>query len=271
MNSFFACAFIADEFDRGHDPFLILAALVERSLVKGSFVNFFQLSDLQDRVDQDWGITVPIIILKKQIYSLKKSGVVEVINDRKTGRKTYSLIANPAAEKAIDENETRADQKYHRVVEVIEAVREKTYIGESSEKLLGIWLDSNPTDIANYKPISKANSELKTASIVIAKAMGLDSKKNSEFINDLTDLVVGDQVYRAIHETTQLQSELSQDEIEGAFTQKMSEVDLFLDVGILARLRGHYGPEMETASIELLDMARALGAGIRRSVIQLRS
>lgn len=263
MKSFLAYAFIANEFDRGHDPFLVLAALVERSLIKGGFVNLFQLSDLQDRVSQDWGIVVPIIILEKQVYSLKKPGVVDIFKDAKTGRKEYSLVANPAAEKSVDKNEALADQKYKRVVDAIEAVRVDAGIHESSEEILTIWLDSNPTGIADGKLVSGINRNLKTASIVMAKAMGLDTKRNSAFIDDLTDLVVGDQLYSAIHETTQLQSDMSQEEIDSIFEKKMSDVDLFLDVGILARLLGHYGPEMETASIELLDMARALGAGIK--------
>ncbi len=263
MKSFLAYAFIANEFDRGHDPLEILAALIERSLIKGNFTGYFHLPVVQAHVYRDWGFLVPIIILEKHLYALKNIGIVEIIKDSNSGRKKYSVIANPAAEKSVDDNELAAYEKYGRVIAAIEAVRLDAGIETSSEDLLSTWLDSNPSGVLDGTSVSSANRELKTASGIIAKAMGLDSKRNSAFIDDLTDLVVGDHLYLAIHETTQLQSDLSYDESANAFPKRMSDVDLFLDVGVLARLRGHYGSEMKTASIELLDMARALGAGVK--------
>jgi len=263
LKSFLAYTFIANEFDKGRDPLAILAAIIERSLLKGLFVKDFHLSDLRSRILEDWGLSVPISILETQVFSLRKSGIVEILTDSKSGRKNYSLTANSAAVELVDAGESAAKEKYARIVNKIDDARIALGIAGNGEEILSTWLDANPDGVARIWSISNSNRDLKIASSVIAKAMGLDANKNTAFIDDITDLVVGDQLYSAILETTQLQSDILASDEGSSAKKKMADVNIFLDVGILARLRGHFGQEMKLASTEFLDMAHALGAKIK--------
>jgi len=178
------------------------------------------------------------------VFSLRKSGIVEILTDSKSGRKNYSLTANSAAVELVDAGESAAKEKYARIVNKIDDARIALGIAGNGEEILSTWLDANPDGVARIGSISNSNRDLKIASSVIAKAMGLDANKNTAFIDDITDLVVGDQLYSAILETTQLQSDILASDEGSSAKKKMADVNIFLDVGILARLRGHFGQEM---------------------------
>jgi hypothetical protein len=80
--------------------------------------------------------------------------------------------------------------------------------------------------------------------------------RDEEALNDLTTIVAGDMLYRAVASISEWEYfDLEENEL----TRLMDKVKLFIDTGVLFRALGMMGEERQDATSELLEMARYVG------------
>jgi hypothetical protein len=84
----------------------------------------------------------------------------------------------------------------------------------------------------------------------------LDPDPNDTILDDITNLVVGDLLYKAISTISEGQS------IEG-IQRRMEGVSVFLDTGIIFRVLGYFGRIHHKAGLELLDICKATGCALK--------
>ena len=175
-------------------------------------------------------------------------------------KKAFRPITNKKATDEIREKEKETQKMYNHVVREIKAelIREEV-TNLTPHEVIERFLDSGGLAFIGGAAGSTAfvTADDLTANRIIAKVVNVfDPGKNNSILNDLTNLVVGDLLYKAI-------STVSEGEVEDALQRKMEGVSVYFDTGVLFRALGYFGRVRENAAIEFLDICKATGCTLK--------
>ena len=262
MKNLLAYAYLMTNFDNGaRSPLQVLERVVIRSLMNLSE----QQTALQVRgaVEKDWGITVPIKVIR---YTLGRLSGRQLVERRSGGTSTDDTFTPriPSEEKSIvKEHERAARQKYERFRKKVTATLFRDGMSErmTADEVIEDWLDKSSLSFLGSGGASRYNEgEALTVNRIIAKTLGVAGLEDEEAVSDLADLALGDALYRSLREITEF--ELDPDETSSSVSTAAArerDIQIYLDIGVVSRALGYYGDEQKVAVDEMFKMARESG------------
>ena len=238
--------------------------LARRALInwKSSHI---ELQELQQRVEEIWGLQIPQTVLRYLLPKLARQNLVEY----DANKKLYMPRSGAKFDPDLKAREEAARQLYRDVTQRISAaLQRESDLNMTAGELLETWLDTSAiaflggTNSAIF--VSKQEREINR---IIALSLELDAMDgpNQEFAEGLTKIALGDALYRAIKEISEFDhispnsAEDGSEELD--IGRPMDSVSVYLDTGILFRALGHFGPLFEDSAREFLGLCK--GAGCR--------
>lgn len=264
MKSLLAYAFLHTSFNEGlRSPLDILDRVVVRSLV---FSALPQITDIkcQSLVEKDWGIKVPVNVLRYTLGRLRSRGII-VFDKSGRAADEFVVVGASVVKDQIRLKEAAARAVYDRIKSNIDGwlMRDENRLNLSADEVLEKWLDDSATSFlggaADAKAVSRIDREVNK--VIVSAGKLLEPAPDEQFLQDLSELALGDVLYRSLRE-------IVDGEVEDISTKNdarlpMDDVSVYLDVGVLFRACGFFGARHEAAALELLDMARRTGCKLK--------
>jgi hypothetical protein len=253
-----AYAYLMANFDRGaKTPLQVLQGVVARSLARAKEDR--SASEISGDILGEWGLSIPIKVIRYSLSSLIGQDAVERKLNERRQEETFCSKMPLGLRVALDAEDKAAREKYDRIKSKVtaELFREKLNNKYSSDEVIEAWLDKSAISFLG-NDASARGPDFHDLEInrIIAKVIGLDRNVDEDALTDLTDLAVGDVLYRSLRELTEY--EVEQDSLPPS-TRHDKSVDVFLDVGIISRAFGYYGAEQKIAVEQMLKMMRDVG------------
>lgn len=260
MKNLLAYAYLMMNFDAGAcSPLQVLERVVVRSLRNTAGEQ--TLGQLRHAVEKDWGFTIPIKVIRYTLGRLSAQQRVHWEYDEGRLEDTYVLRMSEAEKINVKKQEQLARDKYERFRKKVTAVLFRENLGTkyTAGEVIEAWLDKSALSflgggLAAARPPS---AEDFTFNRIIAKTLGVSGQVDEEAISDLTDLALGDALYRSLKEITELDVDDQTGSRQAILTSK--SVQVFNDVGIVTRALGYLGEEQRIAAEEVFKMAREVG------------
>ena len=250
-NSIFAYAFLKAAYAEGaRNPLDALVPLVKRALM-GAKSTTIDAADIQKKIRTTLGLSIPINVVRYTFPILGKEGILRLNSNH-----IYELVSAGFNDESLDNIETQTRDRIIRVRKKLNRVfLDYDFNTFSPDEFLEAWLDSSSLSFfGGLNPAFNAtpkDRELNRLIYILVEKHDRDG----EFLSDLTEIVLGDAIYRAITAITEYEYTGTNSEIN----LKMSEVDVFFDTRYLMRVLGIGVPSMVTAARELLSLCKSTG------------
>jgi len=259
VKNLLAYAYLMMNFDAGaHSPLQVLERVVIRSLINAPERQ--SLSQIRSTIEADWGFTVPLKVVRYTMGKLAAQERVRWEYDESSLQDTYTVRMSDAERTRVKKDEQAAREKYERFRKKVAATifREGFQDKFNSEEVIEAWLDKSALSFLGGGETGHAPvADDFTYNRIIAKTLGVSGAEDEEAISDLTDLALGDALYRSVKEITEYELDDADDKTLPAYTAW--SVQVFIDVGIVARALGYHGEDQRTAADEMFKMARDVG------------
>jgi len=261
MKHLLAYAYLIVNFDRGaKTPLQVLNGVVARSLARSNAER--TAVEIVSDIQRDWGISVPIKVIRYALSGLVGQNSVERTLDERKQEERFRSKMPATMRAAMDAADKEARDKYERFKRKITAVlfREQLNNKYRADELIESWLNDSAISFlgSDDGPTKGADRTALEINKVVSKVIGLDTVIDEEAVGDLTDLAVGDVLYKSLKDITEY--ELENEEPAANSNRRL---DVYLDVGIISRAFGYYGVEQKVAVEEMFKMCRDLGFGIK--------
>ena len=236
--------------------------LVKRALreVKAGEIDQHKLQRVIRRI---FGLEIPLNVIRYTFPHLAKQGAIEL---RKPSFR-YHLIGAKFQDAKILEIEEEGRKQYQRLLAKVRSISSDHGIeGFRAEDVLEDWLDSSSLSfLGGNNPAYAAGNDEREINRIVAIAL-----TDPTFAKDLSDVAIGDALYRAIKEITEYAVEVKpekaaseDDQIKDAiaiYSSAMKGVALFFDTRFVLRILGYVADELSKAATELISLARQLDA-----------
>lgn len=250
-NSIFAYAFLKAAYAEGaRNPLDSLVPLVKRAFM-GAKSTTIDAGDIQKKIRATLGLNIPINVIRYTFPILGREGILRLNSNH-----IYELVSAGFNDEGLDNIETQTRERIGRVRKKLNRIFiDYDFDSYGPDEFLEAWLDrSSLSFFGGLNPAFNAtpkDRELNRLVYLIIEKHDPDG----EFLSDLTEIVLGDALYRAITAITEY--EYSGDNTE--ITLRMSEVKVFFDTRYLMRVLGIGTPSMVSAARELLSLCKSTG------------
>lgn len=216
-------------------------------------------------VAKRWGLRIPINIIIYNLRHLKQSGFIEAIKGK---YQNYLILPKIKEKGSLAEYEAAKEMYYRCANKISEYLMDNPsdYFSSNvagAEDLLKSWLDESALSFfGSGKSFAKSDLE---SNIIISRIIGVDDDgRDLEFAEDLAQIAIGDVLYSAVRELTEIEdfSAKPAPDGNGGSRKPMAGTLVALDVRLLLKLLGWYGPEQETAVSELVSLCRETGCSV---------
>jgi hypothetical protein len=253
-NPILAYAFLKATYgEHVRNPVDAVMPIVKRALFNYG-KNSIDSNKLQKKVAGSWGLEIPMNVIRYMLPKLWRLGILA--RDEKTH--LYTLSDPEYRDQAIVEAERIARETYGEVVGQLTSTCSDLGVKLTGDEVLEGWLDRSSLSFlggstaAAYRPPSARDRIINR---VIAKAMS-QYGYSSELQKSLTEIALGDALYRAVQSLTEFNLE-DIDAID--LTQRMDKVSCYFDTALILKVLGYLDEEQTSAAQELLSMCKATG------------
>ena len=234
-------------------PLGTLKSVISHTLVRTT--GPISTSKIVTNVEENWGLKIPAKVVSYSMSQLIYDGKAQrIIAEKKGDDDLFEAIISDEIRSEIKRQEAAAREQYSRLTKAIqeEIHRENLQRKFDASELLEEWLDKGSIAFLSTNYSSVWNSLDRKINTIIVKALNLESYEDNEYLNDLTDVALGDAIYRSLKELTEY-------EAESQNTYAKRNLTVYLDTMILSRAFGFLGPFHQESTVELLKMAHDLG------------
>lgn len=266
MKSTLAYAYLTTSFNEGaKSPLDVLDKVLIRTLLHRSPI-ILDHAETQKLVEADWGLSIPINVIRYSLGRLRASGQIEYRTEAESTADTFVFMPRPTALADSKARELQAREKYDRTIKKIRTwlMRDDNPHNLNADEVVEKWLDESALSFLGGKSDAQTAGTLDRAvnQAIVGAGRLLETKPDDEFLSDLGELALGDVLYRSIRDVTEndLNGQSAHDQ---GTTAAMSGVDVYLDTGVLLRACGYHGKRHTPAALELLQMAKDTGAKLR--------
>lgn len=266
MRTTLAYAFLTTHFNEGtRSPLDILDRVVSRTiLIKG--VTQFRIAEAQRLIYDDWGINIPLNVLRYCAGRLRSQGLIRFGGNIEADDNIFTIASKSVETEEIKQKEKIARESYDRLAAKIRAwlAREPNPDNLSADEVIEKWLDESAISFlgghASAKSVGRLDREVNR--VIVGSGRLLDKTPDEEFLADLSQLALGDTLYRSLVEI--LASEVPDAGAPAEVgSRAMSAVDVYLDVGILFRAGGYFGDMHSPAALEFIKMCKDTGCRLK--------
>lgn len=259
-----AYAFLRAFYNRGvQNPLDALIPLVKRALMDNGNKKIDQ-KKIQRSIRDRTGLDIPINVIRYTFPALAREEILEL----DTKSYIYQLRSQFYVDEEVKQLEQAARDTYNRLVsntkKVIEAENSRDF---EADELIEYWLDTSALSfLGSINPAYNADRKDREANRLIA--LGLKNPFFGEtFLTDLTEVAMGDCLFRAIKGVTEydVEHESAEDstaEIDAIFKKKMDRVSVYFDTRFVLRAIGFVNEDLKKAAEEVLGLCRAAGAEV---------
>lgn len=259
-----AYAFLRAFYNSGvQNPLDALIPLVKRALMDNGQKKIDQ-QRIQRSIRERTGLDIPINVIRYTFPNLAREGVLEL--DRATF--IYQLKSESFTDQVVKTLEQEARARYNRLIsnaqKILTAEDNRDF---GADDLLEYWLDTSALGfLGSANPAYNADRKDREANRMIALALK-DSDFGAVFLDDLTEIAMGDCLFRAIKGITEYDAEPENAEasaaaVDARFKKKMDRVDAYFDTRFVLRSIGFVNENFKKATEELLGLCRATGTNI---------
>jgi hypothetical protein len=184
-----ACAYLNASLDGGvFDPTELLKKVIIDVLHTHAGKEIGIL-DLSEGIRKSWGFAVPEATIADHL----QSGQVRGFWTRNLNRK-FQVIATSDAFDALDLGKAEAKNCIDAVSRSIarELLIARLNTQYTPSQILSDWLETGPLGIAGFDPNSVEASIDPMVHAIIMKCSGVNAEKNSDFLDNLTTIAMGD-------------------------------------------------------------------------------
>lgn len=266
MRTTLAYALLTTHFNEGsRSPLDILDHVVSRTLLLNG-AKQFRIFDVQNAVYNDWGISVPLNVLRYCIGRLRSQGLINNSSNVGTDDDKFTISWKPAETDAIKLKEKLARESYNRLIKKIRLwlAREPYTDNLDPSDVIDKWLDESAISFlggtASARSVARLDHDINR--VIVGSGRLLDTSPDEEFLSDLSQLALGDTLYRSLVEILSSEAPATDAPLDSS-AKAMSAVDVFLDVGILFRAAGYFGDKHSPAALEFIKMCKDTGCRLK--------
>jgi hypothetical protein len=256
-NKLVACAYLNACMDGGiFDPTEMLKKVIIDVLHRNAGRKI-GIIEIGSGITTSWGFGVPEATIAHHMRSPQIKDFWEKGTDQK-----FQIVSTSSAFDALDKEKRHAKDCIESASKAIarELILNRLNDQYTPNKILSSWLETGPLGIVGFDPSSFEPQIDPVVNAIIMKCGGVGGARNSEFLENLTTIAMGDVLYRALEISTAITRPNDSDEDKDAHS--MSEVSIFLDTGLVSRILGFYLEDEEAISKSFIQLCRKTGANI---------
>lgn len=217
---------------------------------------------VQSLIKKSFGIEIPLNVIRYTFPKLARENILEVRDH------SYHLRQKRYSDDEVLQIEAESRLRFARITNTIsDALSNVPDISLTPSEVLEQWLDKSALSfLGDVKPAFSAG----TTDYAINRLIMLtirNSERGNTFVADLTEIALGDALFRAIKAITEHDTEDNGDyndkgEATRSFKEKMKDVAVVFDTKIVLRSLLYVEDDLNQGTDELIRLCRKLSARI---------
>ncbi|MFN3857498.1 MAG: hypothetical protein ACK4RV_07075 [Caulobacter sp.] len=251
-SAIFAYAFLKAAYAEGvRNPLDVVIPLVKRALMRSRTAEIDQTS-IQAEIRSSLGIEIPLNVIRFTFPALAREGILQLDNF------IYRLSDRNYQDDTLQDIENSSRDQLDRVRKKLNRIFiDHDFRAYTPDEFLEQWLDASALSFfASPNPAYAASArdrEINRLVYLIIRDYDADGK----FLEDITEIVLGDSLSRAIKAITEYDVDDS-----APLTSRMDGVSVYFDTRFVMRTLGFGQDQLTQAARELIQLCKATGCTV---------
>jgi hypothetical protein len=251
-SAIFAYAFLKAAYAEGvRNPLDVVIPLVKRALVRSRSTEIDQTS-IQAEIRASLGIEIPLNVIRFTFPALAAEGILKLDNF------IYKLSDSNYQDDSLRIIEDSSRAQLDRVRTKLNRIFiDNDFEAYTPDEFLEQWLDASALSFfASPNPAYAASARDREINRLVYLIIR-DYDKDGKFLEDITEIVLGDSLFRAIRTITEYDVDDS-----APLTSRMDGVSVYFDTRFVMRALGFGQDQLTQASRELVHLCKATGCSL---------